>query len=222
MLVFLFLVWQVTFLLAQVDVSDFTTTAAAAVTADISTDEKKSPRGALILTMAGSGAPSYLQASCLSISAAATSFDMLIFHEDNELIMNMTCAENVKKINVHQHGLARLIATAVCQQQPHHDSEEGPEGSSSSSSSSSSSDIKNNSDAYGSRGSNNKGTDPHDPCPQQLGAVLDTVLLQLPYYLAEFKIGVSTEPPGRPVHLPCLAACSIWLLLCNIMYLADF
>jgi hypothetical protein len=72
------------------------------------------PRGALILTMAGSGAPSYLQASCLSIAASASRFDMLIFHEDNDRIINMPCAANVKKINVHRHGLARLITDAIC------------------------------------------------------------------------------------------------------------
>jgi hypothetical protein len=73
------------------------------------------PRGALILTMAGSGAPSYLQASCLSIASSASRFDMLIFHEDNPIIMTMKCADNVQKINVHQHGLARLITEAVCE-----------------------------------------------------------------------------------------------------------
>jgi hypothetical protein len=89
------------------------------------------PRGALILTMAGSGAPSYLQGSCLSIAASASRFDMLIFHEDNDYIINMTCAANVKKVNVHQHGLACLITDAICQAtisaRAHTDSNLGPE-----------------------------------------------------------------------------------------------
>ena len=64
--------------------------------------------------MAGPAAPRYLQASCLSVAAAARRVDMLIFHEDNAIIADMRCAANVKKINVQKFGLARLIAAAVC------------------------------------------------------------------------------------------------------------
>ena len=81
-------------------------------------DDYDQPRSALILTMAGDGIPPYLQASCLSISASASRFDMLIFHEDNDQIMKMPCAPNVRKINVHRNGLARLISEAVCWTRP--------------------------------------------------------------------------------------------------------
>lgn len=84
-------------------------------TYDATTANATVPRGALILTMAGPGAPSYLQASCLSMASSAARFDMLIFHEDNEVISTMLCAPNVKKINLHQHGLSRLISAAICQ-----------------------------------------------------------------------------------------------------------
>jgi len=125
------------------------------------------PRGALILTMAGSGAPPYLQASCLSVASSASRFDMLIFHEDNELIHDMRCAENVVKINLHHHGLARLIAAAVCQA----------------------------SDTPGTNASHQKSdsleslySSEHNTCGA-LKDMLETVLSRLPYFLAQFKIG---------------------------------
>lgn len=134
----------------------------------------KQLRGALILTMAGTGAPSYLQASCLSIRAAASGFDMLIFHENNEQIINMPCAENVKKINVQRHGLARLITKAVCQHATankggHSDGVEEYQ-------------IKNSTFSRSSLSSST--------CQQHLETVVSSVLSELPYYLAEFKIGV--------------------------------
>jgi hypothetical protein len=148
-------------------------------------------RGALILTMAGSGVPSYLQASCLSIASSAAGFDMLIFHEDNDQISNMTCALNVKKINVHRHGLARLSTAAICPSSPSHitpiitpilpaahASTASKTTSHGTSESSSSSSISGNTSGSTSI-----------TC-SELGVAMATVLETLPYYLAEFKIGV--------------------------------
>lgn len=71
------------------------------------------PRAAIILTMAGQGVPPYLSWSCYSIGASAPVFDMFIFHENNEAILSMNCAQNVHKVNVGQNGLARYIAKAL-------------------------------------------------------------------------------------------------------------
>lgn len=44
---------------------------------------------------------------------------MLIFHEDNKLLLDLPCADNVVKINVHRGGLATLIAKAVAGKDAH-------------------------------------------------------------------------------------------------------
>eukprot|EP00602_Paraphysomonas_sp_CaronLab_P003664 CAMPEP_0185030194 /NCGR_PEP_ID=MMETSP1103-20130426/16997_1 /TAXON_ID=36769 /ORGANISM="Paraphysomonas bandaiensis, Strain Caron Lab Isolate" /LENGTH=429 /DNA_ID=CAMNT_0027565209 /DNA_START=213 /DNA_END=1502 /DNA_ORIENTATION=+ len=63
--------------------------------------------------MAGQKAPDYLVWSCRSIGAASDLFDMIIFHENNRLISQMPCAENVRKINLQSHGLAAAVAAGV-------------------------------------------------------------------------------------------------------------
>lgn len=42
---------------------------------------------------------------------------MLIFHEDNELVEKLNCANNVKKINLKKDGLATLIVNAILSNQ---------------------------------------------------------------------------------------------------------
>ena len=108
----------------------------------------------VITRMTGNGAPKYLGWSCLSIEASKSLFDMIIFHEDNNIIESLNCASNVKKINVHKGGLARLIAKAIAK--------------------------------------------PFLPLDKdiatkevQLASVLTTVLEHIPFFLAQFKIGVS-------------------------------
>lgn len=51
--------------------------------------------------------------SCVSIGASKKLYDMLLFHEDNNLVENLPCAENVRKINLGSNGLSRLIAGAI-------------------------------------------------------------------------------------------------------------
>eukprot|EP01041_Mallomonas_annulata_P012012 gene12012-25163_t len=69
-------------------------------------------RAAVILTIAGNNIPAYLSWSCHSFSATARTFDMLIVHENNSEIRALKCAHNVIKIDVGEHGLARLITEA--------------------------------------------------------------------------------------------------------------
>jgi hypothetical protein len=51
--------------------------------------------------------------SCISIGAAWKSYDMLIFHENNNNLEQLPCAENVRKINLESNGLSHLIAGAL-------------------------------------------------------------------------------------------------------------
>jgi hypothetical protein len=104
----------------------------------------------------------------LSIAASADRFDMLIFHEDNAAIMNMSCAANVQKINVHKHGLARLITAAICQAPRHITTFQKP--------------------PPGFRKVKRNG---NQSCTVMLGEALENVIQEIPFYLCEYKIGVS-------------------------------
>jgi hypothetical protein len=126
--------------------------------------------------MAGPKAPPYLQASCLSIAGSADRFDMLIFHEDNAAIINMSCADNVKKINVHKHGLARLITAAICQAPQYIATvQQLPPGSKA---------------TVTEHGNDTMVGKDRSRCVIKLGEALQSVLHALPYFLCEYKIGV--------------------------------
>ena len=51
--------------------------------------------------------------SCISIGASKDLYDLLIFHENNEKIMQLPCASNVKKINLFKGGMAKIIGKTV-------------------------------------------------------------------------------------------------------------
>ena len=78
---------------------------------------------------------------------------MLLFHEDNSIIESLPCASNVKKINVKEGGLARLISRALTK--PFAETDSSIESK-----------------------------------EKKLISQMSTVLENIPYFLAQFKIGV--------------------------------
>ena len=71
-------------------------------------------RVAILITIAGKKKLSeYFDWTCTSIERGKGMFDLLVFHEDNELIHERekrgTCASNVKFINLGEDGLSKMI-----------------------------------------------------------------------------------------------------------------
>lgn len=74
---------------------------------------------------------------------------MIIFHEDNKFIEEISCPSNVIRINLHENGIGNLISKAL---------------------------LRNSI---------------VDKETNQLTKLIPTVLKRFPYFLAEFKTGVS-------------------------------
>ena len=71
-------------------------------------------RWALIVTLAGTRKLNeYFEWSCRSIGASSSLLDMLVFHEGNERLKQMSCANNVKFINLGENGLSKLITSTI-------------------------------------------------------------------------------------------------------------
>lgn len=69
---------------------------------------------ALVLTLAGSSKlANFFEWSCRSIAASTGLVDMLVFHENNQRLLNVSCASNVKLINLGDRGLSRSIAQLI-------------------------------------------------------------------------------------------------------------
>lgn len=71
-------------------------------------------RWALIVTLAGTRKLNeYFEWSCRSIGSSSDLVDMIVFHEGNERLKSMSCANNVKLISLGENGLAKLITSEV-------------------------------------------------------------------------------------------------------------
>lgn len=66
-------------------------------------------KGAIIVTLVGNYLKEYFEWSCRTIQLSSPSYDMLIFHEDNHLLNNVKCGNNVKFINIGKKGFASII-----------------------------------------------------------------------------------------------------------------
>lgn len=79
-------------------------------------------RYALVITLAGSHKlADYFEWSCRSIYSSRDLFDLLVFHENNQLLQNVSCAENVKFYNLGERGLAELITKQFLPDKAHED-----------------------------------------------------------------------------------------------------
>lgn len=66
---------------------------------------------ALVVTLAGSHKlAQYFEWSCRSIQSSQPLVDMIVVHESNEKIKNITCASNVHFIDLGMDGLSKVIA----------------------------------------------------------------------------------------------------------------
>src|SRR5690554_6368551 len=71
-------------------------------------------RAALVVTLAGDHKlTEYFEWSCRTIGASSSLFDMLIFHEANVKLQNVTCADNVKLIAWGVYGMSRHIVQSI-------------------------------------------------------------------------------------------------------------
>ena len=71
-------------------------------------------RWALVVTLAGTRKLNeYFEWSCRSIGSSSDFVDMLVFHEGNERLKSMNCAQNVKLISLGENGLAKLITSEI-------------------------------------------------------------------------------------------------------------
>jgi hypothetical protein len=78
--------------------------------------EEANPRQrvALIMTLAGPHKlVDYFEWTCRSIYYSRESFDLLIFHENNQRLSNVSCAENVKFFNLGERGISKLVASKI-------------------------------------------------------------------------------------------------------------
>lgn len=69
------------------------------------------PRIAFVVTIAGPRKlADYFEWSCRSIANSKDIADLIVFHENNQKLNNITCAENVKFVNLGASGLSQIIA----------------------------------------------------------------------------------------------------------------
>ena len=74
-------------------------------------------KAALIITLAGDHKlTEYFEWGCRTIGSSSGLFDMLVFHESNKKLQDLTCAENVKFIDLGEKGLSTLIVNEVMQE----------------------------------------------------------------------------------------------------------
>ena len=70
-------------------------------------------KGAIVVTLVGNYLKEYFEWSCRSIQLSSSSYDMLIFHEDNRLLEKVHCGTNVKFINIGKKGFASIIVKEI-------------------------------------------------------------------------------------------------------------
>lgn len=71
-------------------------------------------RWAVVVTIAGTKKLSeYFEWSCRSIGNSEKILDMLVFHEGNAKLKEISCAKNVKFIDLGENGLSRLIISEI-------------------------------------------------------------------------------------------------------------
>eukprot|EP01031_Cornospumella_fuschlensis_P037385 gene37385-45394_t len=76
--------------------------------------EEPKVRLALVVTLAGNRKlADYFEWSCRSIQTSAGLVDMLVFHENNQRLRNVSCASNVKFINLGEKGIADAISKLI-------------------------------------------------------------------------------------------------------------
>lgn len=68
---------------------------------------------AIIVTLVGNYLKEYFEWSCRTIQLSSNSYDMLIFHEDNQLLNTVNCGKNVKFINLGKNGFANIIVREI-------------------------------------------------------------------------------------------------------------
>ncbi len=71
-------------------------------------------KAALVVTLAGNHKlADYFEWGCRTIGSSSNLFDMLVFHESNVKLHNLTCAENVKFIDLGKNGMSRQIVSEI-------------------------------------------------------------------------------------------------------------
>jgi len=76
-------------------------------------------RIALVVTLAGNKKlADYFEWSCRSIGASKGLVDMLVFHEHNQKVLGMNCAENVKLVDLGEKGLSGIISNHMIPEGP--------------------------------------------------------------------------------------------------------
>jgi len=68
---------------------------------------------AIIVTLVGNYLKEYFEWSCRTIQLSSNKYDMLIFHEDNQLLNKVSCGTNVKFINLGKNGFANIIVREI-------------------------------------------------------------------------------------------------------------
>lgn len=75
---------------------------------------KPGSRNALVIALAGGKKlTEYFSWSCRTIVDSRDRYDLLVFHENNQLLRNITCAENVRFYNLGERGLSKEIVRTV-------------------------------------------------------------------------------------------------------------
>lgn len=71
-------------------------------------------KAAIIITLAGDSKLSeYFEWSCRSMANIDSVFDMLVFHENNEKVRQLSCPSNVKIIDLGPKGMSEIIAYRI-------------------------------------------------------------------------------------------------------------
>jgi hypothetical protein len=74
-------------------------------------DINGSHRIALVITLSGQEYLSkYFEWSCRSIGVTSELIDMVVFHEDNTKVKEVTCANNVKFVNIGKDGFSHIVS----------------------------------------------------------------------------------------------------------------
>jgi hypothetical protein len=160
-----------------------------------STSGKESDfRIALLITLTGGRKLSeYFEWNCRSIYHSKDLVDLLVFHENNQRLRNITCASNVKFINLGDRGLATLLSQHILSSNPLLIIPSNP----SSVLSSFSSVIADKTAKIFHKKEDNKGSTDLDSSSsksvvnedtqRELSLVINNILLHMPKYLIEIK-----------------------------------
>jgi hypothetical protein len=83
-------------------------------------------RVALVVTLAGDHKlAEYFEWSCRTIGASRVLFDMLVVHESNRKLAGLSCASNVKLVDVGVNGLSKLLIAKLLSGSDHEESLKG-------------------------------------------------------------------------------------------------